>query len=270
MLQSESLDIAGAVTVIKATIDTFNSMRCNSSWELLWLEVTALFDKIEHKRGLLRSVVPSRPARQRNLPACLQSSVVMAGTGSQSSRAIRGSSDHAYKVDLYFPTLDSIHSEMNKRFHERNIALMKAVDSLNPKSTVFLQYEPLLPHFEHYHIDSTRLENELVLFRALFSQIDEICDKNSLSNVWEAIIPVEDAFPSLKTAVVIAMTFGISTAIVERSFSSLRRIKTYMRSTMTQGRLDDLALLNIERELSSKMWDCLPSLVMKFAQSQKF
>ena len=55
-------------------------------------------------------------------------------------------------------------------------------------------------------------------------------------------------------------------ATVERSFSSLRRIKTYLLSTMSQDRLDDLAILNIERDISSRLWDTLPSLVIQFAQ----
>ena len=56
-------------------------------------------------------------------------------------------------------------------------------------------------------------------------------------------------------------------ATVERSFSSLRRIKSYLRSTMSQDRLDDLAILNIERDISSRLRDTLPSLVIKFARS---
>ena len=64
-------------------------------------------------------------------------------------------------------------------------------------------------------------------------------------------------------------SFGTSTATVERTFSTLRRILNYLRSTMSQTRLDDLALINIESDLSAKLWDRLPSLVMKFAQVHK-
>ena len=38
---------------------------------------------------------------------------------------------------------------------------------------------------------------------------------------------------------------------------------------MSQTQLDDLTILNIERDLSSKLWDNLPSLVIKFAQVHK-
>ena len=54
-----------------------------------------------------------------------------------------------------------------------------------------------------------------------------------------------------------------------RTFSSLRRIKTYLCSMMFQERLDNLALLTIERELSSQLWDSLDELVVEFARSHK-
>ena len=38
---------------------------------------------------------------------------------------------------------------------------------------------------------------------------------------------------------------------------------------MSQTRLDDLALLHIESDLSAHMWDRLPDLVVKFAQIHK-
>ena len=39
-------------------------------------------------------------------------------------------------------------------------------------------------------------------------------------------------------------------AASERSFSTLRRNKTYLRSTMTQQRLNHLMILHINRELT--------------------
>ena len=39
-------------------------------------------------------------------------------------------------------------------------------------------------------------------------------------------------------------------AVSERSFSTLRRIKTYLRSTMSQSKLNHLMILNIHQELT--------------------
>ncbi len=40
----------------------------------------------------------------------------------------------------------------------------------------------------------------------------------------------------------------ISSAEAERSFSGLRRLKTWLRSTMTQKRLNDIAVCHIHQE----------------------
>ena len=46
----------------------------------------------------------------------------------------------------------------------------------------------------------------------------------------------------------ILLTVSISVAGCERSFSKMKLIMTYLRSTMTEGRLTNLAILSIERE----------------------
>ena len=73
-------------------------------------------------------------------------------------------------------------------------------------------------------------------------------------------------FPQLMQCLKIAMT---SSASAERSFSSLKRVKTYLRSTMTQERLNNLVLLYIERELSNALWESMDDIVLTFAQKHK-
>ena len=51
--------------------------------------------------------------------------------------------------------------------------------------------------------------------------------------------------------VIIHCSLPISTA--ERSFSSLRRLKTYLRSNMTDSRLNNLFLLHIHSERTDKL-----------------
>uniref|UniRef100_A0A1X7VLG9 HAT C-terminal dimerisation domain-containing protein n=1 Tax=Amphimedon queenslandica TaxID=400682 RepID=A0A1X7VLG9_AMPQE len=59
------------------------------------------------------------------------------------------------------------------------------------------------------------------------------------------------AFPTLTQIFRMALTLAVSTAQCERSFSALKRIKNYLRSTMSEQRLTDISLLSIEKELSS-------------------
>ena len=55
-------------------------------------------------------------------------------------------------------------------------------------------------------------------------------------------------FSKIDHLLAIYFTIPISTATAERSFSSLRRIKTYLRSTMTEARLNNVLLLHAHKD----------------------
>jgi len=55
--------------------------------------------------------------------------------------------------------------------------------------------------------------------------------------------------PNIECLLKILCIIPVTTATSKRSFSSLKRIKTYLRSTMNQSRLNGLALLNINKDI---------------------
>ena len=61
---------------------------------------------------------------------------------------------------------------------------------------------------------------------------------------------LESLFPNVCISLRIFCTLLVTVASAERSFSQLKRIKSYSRSTMAQERLQGLALLCIESELA--------------------
>jgi len=65
-------------------------------------------------------------------------------------------------------------------------------------------------------------------------------------------------------------TSSVSTSTAERSFSILQRIKTYLRNTMGQSRLNGLANLNIHREIQIKESEVLKILSEKGPRKLKF
>ena len=65
--------------------------------------------------------------------------------------------------------------------------------------------------------------------------------------------PLKAAFPELLRLLDIALTITVSSSACERSFSSLKRTKTYLRSTMIQLRVNNLAILSIERDIASTL-----------------
>ena len=60
---------------------------------------------------------------------------------------------------------------------------------------------------------------------------------------------LEEVFPNVNIALRIFFVMAVTNCSAERSFSCLKRIKNYLRSTIGQDRLNALALLCIESEL---------------------
>jgi len=53
-------------------------------------------------------------------------------------------------------------------------------------------------------------------------------------NAMNALIICNDMYPNIYKLLQILTTLPVSTALSERSFSSLKRIKTYLRNTMSE------------------------------------
>uniref|UniRef100_A0A147BCI9 Putative tick transposon n=1 Tax=Ixodes ricinus TaxID=34613 RepID=A0A147BCI9_IXORI len=64
---------------------------------------------------------------------------------------------------------------------------------------------------------------------------------------------LRNLLPEMAKLIKIALTIPVTSCTSERSFSCLRRLKTYLRSTMGQTRLNHLALLHTHKELSRKI-----------------
>ena len=188
------------------------------------------------------STTTARPNRSKQLPKRLEDAIVLQSTGSRECLC----TGEEFKVSLYFCILDSMLGELKRRFDKKNIEIMKAIQSCNPKSIDFLNHERLLPLAIQYGVDVDLLKNECQLAKHTLKD-KEI---ESIAECLKEVSILDAAFPILKKLMHIALTIVVSTASCERSFSSLKRIKSYLRSTMTEQRLVDLATLSIEKDLA--------------------
>jgi hypothetical protein len=62
-----------------------------------------------------------------------------------------------------------------------------------------------------------------------------------------------NSFPNASIAYRVLLTIPVTVASAERSFSKLKLLKSYLRSTMLQQRLTDLAQISLESELLEKI-----------------
>ena len=77
-------------------------------------------------------------------------------------------------------------------------------------------------------------------------------DENTPINVLNYLKRL-DSFPNAYIAYRILLTIPVTVASAERSFSKLKLIKSYLRSTMSQERLSKLAILSIEKEILEEL-----------------
>ena len=256
VLQAEKLDFAGAAGYIEATVGTLKGLRSSDEWKKMWEDVTT-------KAASLQITVESpRSTRNRRLPARLQGVILTSETLGNRSLPVE-----QYCTQLYFATIDIMVGEIEKRFDSVNLSLMKAMQALTPKSTKFLDYDTLLPFLSHYHVlQVEEVRTELLTAKQMLASNGSL---KTLHDVYDQLDTVPQGFPQLMDCLKIAMTFGVTSASAERSFSSLKHVKTYLRSTMTQERLNNLALLYIERELSTTLWESMDDIILTFAQKHK-
>jgi len=74
--------------------------------------------------------------------------------------------------------------------------------------------------------------------------------------------PYKDAFYQLYKLMQIAVTLPISSAGCKRSFSKLHMIKTYIRNSMADTRLDDLGTITMNRKRAKKLY--FEEIVLRF------
>ena len=130
--------------------------------------------------------------------------------------------------------------------------------SLKKKNCLNLEY--FFTHETYSDIDGLDLFSELKVLKEVL-QINE----NSPINVLNYIKRLE-YFPNACISFKILLTIPVTIASIKRSFSKLKLIKSYLRSTMSRERLSELAILSIEKEMLAEL-EC-KNLISNFA-SQK-
>lgn len=163
-----------------------------------------------------------------------------------------------FEVEFFNSLLDTCINSIGKRFeqleqHNKYFNFLYDFPALKNKGS-----EEILERCQNLHsqltndIDPFELHNEIMTLS--FSNLSEIEDKKPLRilNYIERC-GLSETFPNIVVALRILLTIPVSVASGERSFSKLKIIKNYLRSTMSQQRLTDLAMLTIEKDIANSL-----------------
>ncbi|KAL4091727.1 hypothetical protein QTP88_026374 [Uroleucon formosanum] len=120
-------------------------------------------------------------------------------------------------------------------------------------------YQDIVDECTDSNLNDNLLNGELDLWYTKYSTLTsaELKNKNAIEIYFQTC---PDVYPIISKLLQIFMTLPVSTAMGERSFSTLRRLKTYLRNSSGQIRLNGLALLNIHRDINVDINDVLDEL----------
>ena len=128
--------------------------------------------------------------------------------------------------------------ELDHRFNEMKSNVIGSLHTLDASSAQYLEYSRMEPLIEHYRdqisVDETLLEAE--------------CSRAKLSlETGNSIVP--ELYPNLIKIIQLYKSLPVNTATVERGFSCMNRIISYVRNSLTSERASDLMLLSINKDL---------------------
>lgn len=141
------------------------------------------------------------------------------------------------------------HRDLQERFNflRRSAILSEAVTKINLNALEIYKEEINL---EQIPDEVRRLKRFLQSFETLSCE----CDDTTLGLLsFVCLNNLEDSVPNLFVLLRICLTVCISNATCERSFSKLKLIKSHLRATMTQRRLNDLSLISVEGSVLKKV-----------------
>ncbi|KAJ8926366.1 hypothetical protein NQ314_021275 [Rhamnusium bicolor] len=231
-LQSTGIDLCTALDSLKEILTIVENIRSNAESDF-----KKIFDKaveIGNEFGV-EPTIPRRVGSQRyrdNYP----------GT----------TPEEYFRTSIFVPFIDDLRASLIERFvtHQTTLA---SLQTIMPRNIINSNFDSIKPALQFYRNDlndtnEAILEGEWDLWKLKWKSyknkndiakyaIDALneCDKNLRPNIY--------------TVLHLLTILPVSTASVERTFSSMKRLKTYLRNKTGADRLTGLALLSIHRNL---------------------
>ncbi|KAL5263538.1 hypothetical protein ACHWQZ_G008789 [Mnemiopsis leidyi] len=256
MLQTKDLDLAAVTTSLKSLVDHLTLLESDESFDTMMKTARAQAKLAGAEEDFTLSMA-------RNLYR-------YTGRARHDGCDEPVSKEEIFKASVYLHSLRRCKEQAKLRFEGH----FKVVNS----------FRCLLPKF----ISSCKLNDfreECVKLQSLYNKdlssdfVEQLLDlktdlreelltashsKELLELIFER--QLQTLYPEVVTGLVLFLTLPVTVASAERSFSKLKLIKTYLRSTMSQDRLRHFALLSIEHKEAGKLDKSL--IIKKFASAK--
>ena len=160
-------------------------------------------------------------------------------------------SSEDYRREIFVPMCNKTLAELQRRFlSEENLAVYGGICALTPKSESFLNVEQIWSMCDFYGVAKKRnvVQTEIDLLRITFENGGDDLPSD-LMGMLNFIEPHKRVLSVMNKVLHISVTIPVTSAQAERSFSAMKRIKNFLRSTMGNTRLSDIGVLNVNAQM---------------------
>lgn len=160
-----------------------------------------------------------------------------------------------FRTGLFYPVLDHMLTEINRQFSKPNCQVMRGIQAFNPTNATFCDEAALLPFAAIYGSNTEDMRHELRRLKRVLERKSQagLEKPSSIIELTKFIEPHHDVFHEVFRLCKVAVTIPVTTAACERSFSDLKLVKSYLRSTMDDERLSNLGVLSVELKRSTSL-----------------
>lgn len=164
-----------------------------------------------------------------------------------------------FKVKVFYPTLDMALFQLKERFKglktiNDEFSFLKPINLTTIEEQIIIKASYDL-HIKYKNELSSDITSQLLCLRNF------LCVNNTtsvLDNVKDLTVyliehDLASSFHDVFTLCLIFLTIPVTVASAERSFSKLKLIKNYLRNSISQDRLTNIAVLNIEKEKTAEL-----------------
>ena len=249
-LQATNLDVAGAMTQLNATKGFLQEYRKDSKFEKVLSDAKILATELETE-PCFPDVVAVRPRKKKR----------MFDYEGEDEPVIDPQT--RFKVSFYNSVLDCAINSVEERFsllqkHGVVFGLLYNIASIKERDTGEVLQECMALEKALTYKESESKISKDIDGQDLFTELTGLSRRvptgttplDALKYICDGMT---SSFPNAFVALRVLLTLPVSVATGERSFSKLKIIKNYLRSTMTQERLNGLATISIEHELAAEI-----------------
>ena len=245
-LQNPALSAAQGQEVAKMVVDTLAKDRCEERYDLFWKSVIKIKDRLDVDEPIL--------PRKRKIVDYLGM------PGNAQNQHFHDAPKDKYK-QIFFEVIDLAIACIKDRFDQKDFkiyvniqeTLIKAIQQKDWEDNVIA----ILNAFPGDFLENS-LKTQLSLLPQVAARSKHIDVNNfTITDMITMFQQMDYAHRELLSEVVnlvkLMLVMPATNAVSERSFSALKRVKTYLRATMTDNRINHFLVLHAHKGLTDKL-----------------